>query len=59
MSELIFSSADRRENYKISKMLKEKKLRKIAPRIYSINLEERPAEIIRRNILEDSWQFIF
>ena len=52
MSELIFGSADRQENYKISKMLKEKKLRKIAPRIYSINLEERPAEIIRRNILK-------
>jgi Fic/DOC family len=52
MSELIFGSADRQENYKISKMLKEKKLRKIAPRIYSINLEENPAEIIRRNILK-------
>jgi len=52
MSELIFASADRRENYKISKMLNEGKLRKIAPRIYSTNLEEKPSEIIRRNILE-------
>ena len=33
-------------------MLQEKKLRKIAPRIYSTNFEENPSEIIRRNILE-------
>lgn len=52
MSELIFASADRKENYKVSKMLREKKIRKIAPRIYSTNLEEEPALIIRRNILE-------
>lgn len=52
MSELIFASANRQENYKNSKMLQENKLRKIAPRIYSTNLEEKPSEIIRRNILE-------
>jgi hypothetical protein len=52
MSELVFATADRRGNYKISKMLKESKLRKIAPRIYSTNLEEKPSEIIKRNILE-------
>lgn len=52
MSELIFASANRQENYKISKMLQEKKIRKIAPRIYSTNLEEKPSEIIRRNIFE-------
>ncbi len=52
MSELIFASANRQEAYKITKMLQDKKLRKIAPRIYSTNLEEKPAEIIRRNILE-------
>lgn len=52
MGELIFTSADRQESYKISKMLQEKKLRKIAPRIYSTNLEEEPSEIIKRNILE-------
>lgn len=52
MSELIFASADRKENYKVSKMLREKKIRKIAPRIYTTNLEEEPALIIKRNILE-------
>src|SRR3989339_324399 len=52
MSELIFSSMDRQENYKISKMLQEKKIRKIAPRIYSTNLEEAPSAIVKRNILE-------
>ncbi|MDQ7818182.1 MAG: Fic family protein [Melioribacteraceae bacterium] len=52
MSELIFASTDRKENYKISKMLQEKKIRKIAPRIYSTNLTEEPSEIVKRNILE-------
>ena len=52
MSEIIFASTNRQESYKISKMLQEKKIRKIAPRIYSTNLEENPSEIIKRNILE-------
>lgn len=52
MSEIIFASSVPQEVYKISKMLQEKKLRKIAPRIYSTNLEEEPSEIIKRNILE-------
>jgi fido (protein-threonine AMPylation protein) len=52
MSELIFASANRQENYKISKMIQEKKIIKIAPRIYTTNLEEEPSEIVRRNILE-------
>ena len=52
MSELIFTSSNPQEAYKISKILQEKKIRKIAPRIYSTNIEEEPSEIIRRNILE-------
>lgn len=52
MSELIFASSNPQEAYKISKMLQEKKIRKIAPRIYSTNLEEETSEIVRRNILE-------
>jgi fido (protein-threonine AMPylation protein) len=52
MSEIIFASSNPQEGYRISKMLQEKKLRKIAPRIYSTNLEEEPSEIIKRNILE-------
>ena len=52
MSEIIFASSDPQEGYKISKMLQEKKIRKIAPRIYSTNLEEEPSAIVKRNILE-------
>jgi len=52
MSELLFASSNPQEAYKISKMLKEKLIRKIAPRIYSTNFEEDPSEIIKRNILE-------
>ncbi len=52
MGELIFASGNRKENYKISKMLKEKQIRKIAPRIYSTNFDEEPSEIVKRNILE-------
>lgn len=52
MSELIFPSPDNKEAYKISKMLREEKIRKIAPRIYTTNLEEEPSEILKRNILE-------
>jgi len=52
MSELIFASSKPQEAYKISKMLQEKKMRKIAPRIYSTNLEEAPSAIVKRNILE-------
>lgn len=52
MSELLFASSDSREAYRISRMLREKKIRKIAPRIYTTNFEETPGEIIRRNILE-------
>ena len=52
MGEIIYGASDPKESYKIFKMLKEKKIRKIAPRIYTINLEEAPSEIIKRNILE-------
>lgn len=52
MSEIIFASSDPQESYKISKMLQEKKIRKIAPRIYSTNFEESPSAIVKRNILE-------
>lgn len=52
MSEIIFSSSDPQEGYKISKMLQEKKIRKIAPRIYSTNFDEAPSSIVIRNILE-------
>lgn len=52
MSELFFASKNPKEAYLISKMLKEKKIRKIAPRIYTTNFAELPSDIIKRDILE-------
>lgn len=52
MSELIFGSANRKENYKISKMLIDEQIRKISPRVYTTNLDENPSKIVKRNILE-------
>lgn len=52
MSELLFASSNPQEAYNISKMLREKSVRKIAPRIYTLNFEDDPSEIIKRNILE-------
>lgn len=51
ISEILFAATTPREAYNISKLLKEKKIRKIAPRIYSTNFEENPSSIIKRNIL--------
>ncbi len=52
MSELIFAAVDSKEAYKISRLLQDNKIRKIAPRIYTTNFDEKPSEIISRNILE-------
>lgn len=52
MSEIIIATSDSQEYYKNSKLVKAKKIRKIAPRIYSANFEDKPSEIIHRNILE-------
>jgi hypothetical protein len=52
MSELFFASKNPQEAYMISKMLNEKKIRKIAPRVYTTNFAEPPSDIIKRNILE-------
>jgi fido (protein-threonine AMPylation protein) len=52
MSELIFASSNPQEAYRTSKLLQEKKIRKIAPRIYTNNFDESPSDIVRRNILE-------
>ncbi len=52
MSDLVFASSGSREIYRISRLVKENKIRKIAPKIYTSNYDELPSEIIRRNILE-------
>ena len=52
LQELIFSSSDPETSREISKMEKKGVVRKIAPRIYTSNLEESPAKIIQRNIFQ-------
>ena len=49
MQEIIFASSKKSESKRITALLKEKKIRKIAPRIYTTNLKEQPAAIIKRN----------
>jgi len=52
LQEIIFSSSDTTLSRKIAGMVKEGKLRKLAPRIYTPNLEESPEDLIRRNIFK-------
>ena len=52
LQEVIFSSQDSGISKQISKLLKAEAIRKIAPRIYSSNLEEPVEGIIRRNIFQ-------
>jgi len=52
LQEIIFSSSNPTLSRKISKLVKEGTLRKIAPRIYTPNLQESPADLIRRNIFK-------
>ena len=51
LQEIIFGSSESSISKQISRMEKEGKIRKIAPRIYSSNLDEPVDEIIRRNLL--------
>jgi fido (protein-threonine AMPylation protein) len=52
MSEIVIATSNPQEYYTLSKMVRAKQIRKIAPRIYSANLKDKPSEIIQRNILE-------
>lgn len=49
IQEIIFASSDRIESKRITALLKEGTIRKIAPRIYSSNFSDKPATIIKRN----------
>ncbi len=49
IQEIIFSSSEKSESRRITALLKEGLIRKIAPRIYTSNLEEKPAVLIKRN----------
>lgn len=50
LQEIIFGSSDSVASRRISKWEKEGMVRKLAPRIYTSNLEDSPEDIIRRNI---------
>lgn len=52
LQEIIFSSSDTTLSRKIAGLEKKGKLRKLAPRIYTPNLEESPKDLIRRNIFK-------
>lgn len=49
LEEIIFSSAQKAESAKISAMEKKGVIKKIAPRLYTSNLGEDPAVIVKRN----------
>ena len=56
--EIVFASSDPDVSHAISRLLKQEKLRKIAPRLYTTNLVDSPESIVRRNILNIlMWRF--
>ncbi|MBL4649431.1 MAG: Fic family protein [Aureispira sp.] len=50
LQEIIFGSSDPTISMQISKLEKKGQIRKIAPRLYSGNLEDSPEVIVRRNL---------
>lgn len=49
IQEVLFASSDRSESKRITALLKDGSIRKIAPRTYSPNFKDEPAAIIKRN----------
>lgn len=52
LQEIIFGSSDARASKQTVKLVREGRIRKIAPRIYTSNLNDKPEEIIRRNLFQ-------
>lgn len=52
--EIVFASSDPDVSHAISRLVKQEKLRKIAPRLYTTNLIDSPESIVRRNILRSA-----
>lgn len=50
MSEIVFASSDAQESRRISKRVKAGELRALRPRVYTSNLQDEPAQIVRRNL---------
>lgn len=52
LQELFFASPESAISKQLAKLVKEKQIKKIAPRIYTTNFEDSAEEIIQRNILQ-------
>lgn len=50
IQEIVIGTSDKKESGAKAVLLKESKLRKIAPRIYTTNMDDTPEDIIRRNV---------
>ncbi|NBC24524.1 MAG: cell filamentation protein Fic [Bacteroidetes bacterium] len=51
LQDIIFGSSDSKTSKRISKLEKEGHIKKIAPRLYTGNLDDAPQKIVRRNVL--------
>lgn len=51
LQDIIFGSSDSKTSKLISKLEKEGHIKKIAPRLYTGNLDDEPQKIVRRNLL--------
>ncbi len=49
VQEIVFASSDKAGSRRITSLLKEGQIRKIAPRIYTSNFADEPAAVIKRN----------
>ena len=56
--EIVFASSDPDVSHQISRLVKQNRLRKIAPRLYTTNFVDSPEMIVKRNILSIlNWRF--
>lgn len=52
LHEVVFAGADKAASKQISMLVKDGKLRKIAPRIYTSNMDDQAEDIVRRNLFQ-------
>jgi len=56
--EIVFATSNTDVSHQIGKLVKQGRLRKIAPRLYTTNLLDSPENIVRRNLLSIlTWRF--
>ena len=58
LHEVMFAGTDKKSSDAISKLLKQGKIRRIAPKIYTTNFEANGEDIVRRNIFFYTWQIV-